>query len=136
MRRVVIALGVLVGLYGGYLLLSRQTLTQLVQVAEWAAVAVLLHDALLAPLVVVVGVVVRRAGAPPAAVVGAVVLGTTTIAALAVLNRSHANGSNATLLPRDYPWWWLAFAAVVAVVATVAATTAAVRHARVRRRSG
>jgi hypothetical protein len=48
-------LGTLVGLYGAYLVLTRQDTDQLVSAAVWLAAGVVLHDAVLAP--VVLGVV-------------------------------------------------------------------------------
>jgi hypothetical protein len=83
----------------------------------WAATGVLVHDALLAPVVVLLGWVGAHAVAGPlrpAMVVGAVVLGTVTLAATPVLLRNGATPANPTLLDRDYAAGWLGLAAIVA----------------------
>ncbi|MGJ9413739.1 hypothetical protein ACHAAC_13635 [Aeromicrobium sp. CF4.19] len=114
--------GVGVGLYGAYLLLSRQDVDQLVSAGIWLAAGVLLHDAVLAPVVLAVMWLAARAlpgWSRPAAATGFVVLGSVSIVAIPVLGRFGARSDNPTLLPRDYvnSWWWLAVTVVVAVVA-------------------
>ena len=123
--RVLLAgLGVLVGGYGAFLLLSRQDGDQLLNAAVWLASGVVLHDFVLAPLVL--GLVVLAARIVPAvgkvpAAVALVVLGTATVLAVPVLGRFGERPDNPTLLDRDYTAGWLALAGVV-LLATVVAT--------------
>jgi hypothetical protein len=117
------AVGLLVGLYGAYLLLSRQDTDQLVSTAIWLAAGVVLHDFVLAPLVLVVVLVGGRLVPPgfrAAAVAGLVVLGTATLLAVPVLGRFGARPDNPSLLNRHYWVGWLVLAALV-LVTTVAA---------------
>jgi hypothetical protein len=122
-------IGVLVGVYGAYLLLSRQDLDQLVSAAIWAAGGVLVHDGLiaLASLVAVAvgGRLLPRAARAPAAV-AMVVLGSVTLVAVPVLGRFGARSDNPTLLDRDY---WLGWSAIVVLV-LAAAVVASVLRAR------
>jgi hypothetical protein len=116
-RVVLGAVGVVVGLYGGWLLLSRTGTDQLVSAVVWLGGGVVLHDAVLAPVVVVAGVVAARllpgvVRAPLAGVV--VVLGSLTLLSLPVLlGREPANP---TLLDRDYTAGWLLVASLVVLV--------------------
>ncbi len=130
-RWVLGGLGVLVAAYGAWLLLTRQDGGQLVSAGAWLVGGVVLHDAVLAPVVVVLGVLlvraVPRAVRAPVAVVG-IVLGSVTLLALPVLGGFGRRADNPTLLDRDYGAGWWALAAVVVVV--VAAGTL------VRRRRG
>jgi hypothetical protein len=108
------ALGVLVGVYGGWLVLSRGH--DLLNLVLWLAAGVVLHDGVLALVVLVVGTVAvrllpRAAKAP--AVVGFVVLGSVTLLAVPVLGRFGARSDNPTLLDRDYTAGWLVFTALV-----------------------
>lgn len=114
-RAALVALGVAVGGYGGWLLL-RLGWDNLVATVPWLVAAVLLHDAVWAPLVLLVAAVggarLSRAWATPV-MVGAVVLVTVTVAALPMLGRFGARPDNPTLLDRPYLEGWLLFAAVV-----------------------
>ena len=116
-------LGVAVGLYGAYLLLSRQDRDQLVSAAIWLAAGVVLHDFVLAPLSLLVLLAGSR-GLPASyrgpAAVGLVVLGTVTVLAIPVLGSFGARPDNPWLLDRHYVGGWLGLAAVVAVVVLVA----------------
>jgi len=121
-RWLVAGTGVLAGLYGGWLLLTRED--RLSDVAVWLVAGVVLHDAVLALLTVALGTLVVRlvpeqARAP--VVVGFVVLGTATLFAVPVLGRFGARADNPTLLDRDYTAGWLVLAAITAL-AVVAAT--------------
>ncbi len=119
------ALGVLLGAYGAWLLLSRQDLDRLTGVAVWLAAGVVLHDFVLAPLVIVAAAVAARLLPRPArgpATVGLVVLGSVTLLAVPVLGRFGARADNPTLLDRPYVAGWLVLAGLVltgVVVATV-----------------
>ena len=106
--------GVLVGLYGAWLLLSRTDSDQLLSAVVWLGGGVVLHDAVLAPVVVVLGVVAARllpgVVRAPVAVV-AVVLGSLTLLSLPVL--LGRDPANPTLLDRDYTTGWLVVASLV-----------------------
>lgn len=114
--------GALVAAYGAFLLLSRQDLGQIVGAGVWLASGVVLHDFVLAPLVLVLvgaGSVVTPASARVPVVVGLVVLGSTTLLAIPVLGRFGARADNATLLDRDYLAGWLAFTGLVLLAVVV-----------------
>lgn len=92
-------------------------------VLTWLAGGVLLHDALLAPIVVGLGVVASQwLPAPwrPPAVVALVCWGSLTLAAIPVLYGGGVRPDNPTLLDRSYvASWWIGCATVlVLVVAT------------------
>ena len=122
-RLVLGALGTLLATYGGWLLLSRQDADGNLDALLWLVGGVVVHDALLAPVVIALGVVVSRvvpAGARAAAVAGLVVLGTLTLLAVPFLGgfgRVNAP-DNTTLLDRDYTAGYLVL--VVAVLVLVA----------------
>jgi hypothetical protein len=116
------ALGVLLGTYGGWLLVSRGH--DLVNAAEWLVVGVVLHDVVLSLAVLAIGGVALRVlpeAAKAPAVVGFVVLGSVTLFAVPVLGRFGARADNPTLLDRDYWAGWLVLATLT-VVAVVAAS--------------
>jgi len=122
-RVVVGTIGVVVGAFGVWLLLSRQDVDQLVDAAVWLAAGVILHDGVLAIATLLIGALVlpllpRAARAP--AVVGFVVLGSVTLLAVPVLGRFGARPDNVTLLDRDYVVGWVALAAVIVVTVIVA----------------
>ena len=123
------ALGVLVGLYGAWLLLSRQDLDQLVSAAIWLGGGVVVHDGLIALLslaIVAAGARLLPRVARPAAAVAMVVVGSLTILAIPMLGSFGAKEDNPTLLDRNY---WLGWSAIV-VVALAAVVVAAVLRAR------
>jgi hypothetical protein len=97
--------------------------------------ASLLHDLLLAPLVLLLAVAGRRwlpaSWRVPAAVF-LVVGGSLVLIAVPVLGRPGARPDNPTLLPRDYPWGLTV--ALTAVAVAVVLGTLLVRTARRRRR--
>ena len=121
MRPAVGALGVLLGLYGGWLLVTREDM--LTDVAVWLVAGVVLHDAVLAAVTVALGALaVRLVPAPARApvVVGFVVLGSATLFAVPVLGRFGARADNPTLLDRDYTAGWLLLAGLTVVAVVVA----------------
>jgi hypothetical protein len=131
-RLLIGALGLVVGLYGAYLLLSRQDHDQLVSAAIWLASGVVLHDFVLAPVVLVlvaVGARVVPTGFRAAAVAGLVVLGTATVLAIPVLTGFGERPDNPSLLNRDYGTGWLVLAGLVLVAVVVGGLAA-------RRRTG
>ena len=131
------AVGVATGAYGAWLLLTRQSGEQLVSAGQWLVAGVVLHDAVLAPLVLLAGVVVSRV-LPRAlrgpAVVVAVVLGSVTLVAVPVLGGFGRRPDNPTLLGRDYTVGWLLVAGVV--LAGVALGAWAAHTMRTRRGHG
>jgi hypothetical protein len=113
--------GVLAVVYGGWLVLSRGH--DLVDLVLWLAAGVVLHDAVLAVVVLALGalavrVLPRAARAP--AVVGFVVLGSATLAAVPVLGRFGARADNPSLLDRSYWAGWLVLATITLVAVLVA----------------
>ncbi len=82
----------------------------------WLAGGVVLHDALVVPLVLGLWVVLRR-GLPGAwrarLAATLIILGTVTLGAVPVLLRLGARADNTTLLDRDYGIGWLILAAAV-----------------------
>ena len=122
-------LGLLVGLYGAWLLLSRQDLDQLVSAGIWLVGGVVAHDGLIALLslaVVALGARLLPAVARPATAVGLVVLGSLTILAIPMLGSFGAKDDNATLLDRNY---WLGWS-VIALSVVVGVVVASVLRAR------
>jgi hypothetical protein len=132
------AVGVGIGIFGAWMLWSRQDLDQLTSAVIWLAAGVALHDGVLAIATLVVGAVTLRllprvSRAP--AVVGFVVLGSVTLVAVPVLGRFGARADNATLLDRDYTAGWLvlaAFTVVAVVIATLVRSRLATRRDRMR----
>jgi hypothetical protein len=115
------ALGVLLAAYGAWLLLSRQDAAGNLDALLWLVGGVVVHDALLAPVVIGLGVVLSRVvptGARAAAVAGLVVLGTLTLLAVPFLGGFGRDNApdNATLLDRDYTAGYLALVAAVLVL--------------------
>jgi hypothetical protein len=115
MRWLLGVVGVAMGLYGVALVLTRDH--DLLNLALWLAAGVVLHDFVLAPLVLALSALVPRlprvARAP--VVVGALVLGSATLVGVPVLGRFGARADNPTLLPRDYVGGWAVLAAAVLV---------------------
>ena len=90
----------------------------LLNLVLWLAGGVVLHDGVLALVVLAVGTVAVRLLPRPAkapAVVGFVVLGSVTLLAVPVLGRFGARSDNPTLLDRDYTVGWLVLAGLVLV---------------------
>ncbi|GGU99737.1 hypothetical protein GCM10010211_78860 [Streptomyces albospinus] len=112
---------------GGSLLLDVQ---DLMGVLEWLGGAVVLHDALIAPLVLLVGLVLVRGGVRGPVRGALLVAGALTAVALAVLLRPGPR-ANSTVLPLDYPRNWLL---TLVAVATVTALLVAAKEVRSSRR--
>lgn len=121
-RLLIGAAGVVVGLFGAYLLLSRQDHDQLISAAIWLASGVVLHDFVLAPVVLVLvavgGRLVPTAFRAPA-IVGLIVLGTATVVAIPVLGGFGERPDNPSLLDRDYIVGWLVLASLVLLTVVV-----------------
>ena len=123
-RVLVGGLGVLVGSYGAWLLLTRQDTDALISAVIWLGAGVVLHDFVLAPLVLLllyVGARVLPARVRRVATVGVVVLGTATLFAIPVLGRFGARPDNPTLLDRNYVLGWLVLAGLTLLCVVVAA---------------
>lgn len=121
--------GVGAGLYGLVLLLTGST-TDLVSIAIWFAGCVIVHDGVIAPLVVTGSVGASRvlpSSAGPPVLAG--VLCTLTLVAIAapVLFRSDALTDNPTILDRNYP---VGFVVSLVVVWGAVAVSLLVRRAR------
>lgn len=133
MRTALIATGTAVLGYGCWVLVSTQDLPAVRAVLVWAVTGVVLHDAVLAPLVLLLGwvgrAILKRTPPGPrrtlgaAAVVLLVTLGPVSLAAVPVLGRFGAEPGNPTLLGRDYPAGWLAVAVVAVIAAALLALT-------------
>ncbi|KQU68882.1 hypothetical protein [Phycicoccus sp. Root101] len=122
-RTVIGAVGLVLGLYGVVRLLGLGW-GNLLATVPWLAGVVVVHDGLLAPVVVLVGVAAARVlptWGRRAALLVLVVLGPLTLLAVPVLGRFGAKADNPTLLDRPYAAGW---AAVVAVVLVAAAAVA------------
>ncbi len=131
-------LGVLVGLYGAWLLLSRQDLGQIVEVAIWFAAGVLAHDVVIALLILGVGALMMRnvplvLRAPLA--VGSIVLASVTLLAVPMLGRFGAKADNPTLLDRNYLVGYAVLVLLIAVGVAVA-TVVGMRHGELEEGTG
>ncbi|MGD9960091.1 hypothetical protein [Nocardioides sp.] len=136
-RLLIGAPGVLVGLYGLFLLLQLG-LDNLFATALWAAGGVIAHDGILAPVVLAVCLVAARllpAAARAPATVALVVLGTLTVVAIPVLGRFGARADNTSLLDRAYVPAWLVIAGLT-LAAVVLASVLASRNRRTTRSGG
>ncbi|KIZ17029.1 hypothetical protein [Streptomyces natalensis] len=112
---------------GASLLLDVPDLTGVV---VWLGGAVVLHDALIAPLVLLIGLVLVRGGARGPVRGALLVAGALTAVALPVLLRP-GKPANSSVLPLDYPRNWLL---TLVAVATVTALVLAARRTRRSRR--
>lgn len=122
--------GGVLGMYGAWLLLSRED--DLVAVASWFVAGVLLHDGVVAVLTVALGALaVRLVPAPARAplAVGFVVLGSVTLLAVPVLGRFGASEANPTVLDRDYTAGWLLLAGATALAVAAATLVRSRTHA-------
>lgn len=129
MRALLIAVGVLMGLWGLWLVRDFR-FDQLRSAVTWLAGGVVVHDAILAPLVVGIGVILVRVvpvyARKPVAV-GLILWGTVTIAVANVLSGMGGKPDNDTILNRPYLATWLVM--TVVAFAGIALYSAALRKA-------
>ncbi|MGL4178052.1 MAG: hypothetical protein ACRCSN_18490 [Dermatophilaceae bacterium] len=128
MLRTVLAVAGVAGAGYGILLLGRLDPGQVVDVARWVAGGIVVHDGLVAPLVVALGALVaaRAPGWLRMPLVRAlVVLGPLTLVAVPVLGRFGAKPDNPTLLDRPY---LTGYGAIVAGVVLLTALDAVRRR--------
>lgn len=133
------ALGVAVIAYGAFLLYHFQTPGRVLEVGVWAALGVVLHDGVLAPLALGLGWFARRklSGRVAASVtVAFTVIATTAVSGFAVLTRSHGGGPNHTLLDRNYPIGLLWAVVVICVLVACGYGLSAFQGHRRRRPHG
>ncbi len=117
------AVGLAAGVYGGWLLLTRQDTAQLLDAGVWLVSGVLLHDLVLSAVILLgalaVGLLPRVARTP--AVIALVVTGSLTLVAFPVLGRFGEREDNPTHLDRLYLASWLVLVTVtVGIVVAVA----------------
>lgn len=131
-RATLLALGVVLMLYGAWLVLSRQDPGQWLEVGIWLGVGIVVHDAVISGLVIVVCLLGARllpeAWRAPA-VIALVVWGGLTIAAIPVLSGLGVRADNPTLLDRPYVATWWAISAIVVLLVAVAGFVRARVHA-------
>jgi len=117
------ALGIAAIVWGGWLLRD-DGIDRLSSTALWLAGVVVLHDAVLAPLVVLLGVVATKVLSQrhrAVVAVAFVVWGTVTLAVANVLSGVGGKPGMDSLLHRPYLSAWLALTGLVLGVAVVAA---------------
>lgn len=132
LRVLLVVAGVGLGLRGLWLMRDF-TREQLTSEAFWLGGGVLLHDAILAPIVVVIGVVAARwlpAHFRAATAVAFLIWGTLTIVFVPVLSGQGGKPDNDTILGRPYWLSWLVMTLVLAAGAAFAGWR------RARRRAG
>ncbi|WP_017934456.1 hypothetical protein [Nocardioides sp. Iso805N] len=130
-RAGLVVVGLILLAYGGWLLLHTQRPAQLAQATTWALAAVVLHDALIAPLALTLGWIGGRAlprTVARAATVAFVLAGTLTIVAIPVLDGYAAGGANHTLLDRDYVGGWILVIALILLTTAVGAAASGLVH--------
>ncbi|MEU9126221.1 hypothetical protein AB0C96_41545 [Streptomyces sp. NPDC048506] len=113
---------------GVSLLLDVRDLTD---VLVWLGGAVVLHDALIAPLVLLIGLVLVRGGARGPVRGALLVAGALTAVALPVLLRP-GKPANSSVLPLDYPRNWLLTLVAVAAVTALVLAARGIRRSRRR----
>ncbi|OUE09846.1 hypothetical protein CMsap09_12940 [Clavibacter michiganensis] len=132
-RAVLVAIGV-VGLAAGVLtLLDTQRTDQVVGVAVFLLLAILVHDAILSPVVFAAGLLLRKAGRrlPAGALVivqaGVVVMAVMTLVVVPEIRARAIGNDNPTILIADYAprlaLMWVATGVATAVVAALYART-------------
>jgi hypothetical protein len=114
-RALLVAVGIAMGLWGLWLMRDFR-FDQFRSAAIWLAWGVVIHDGMLAPLVVGVGAVLARftpAHARKPVTVGLILWGTMTIAVVNVLSGQGGKPDNDTILDRPYVVTWLIMTVIV-----------------------
>ena len=139
-RTVLILIGTAGLLFGLYVLFDTVRITRLPGVALWIGAAIVLHDAVVAPLVFFGGLLLRRAGRRVAGTIvlvvqGAIVVG--SIMTLIVVPAMVAQGltpNNPSILPLDYGRNLALFWLGVALLATIGSVLLYARSRRANQR--
>ncbi|MDX2543545.1 hypothetical protein ACOT81_41770 [Streptomyces sp. WI04-05B] len=98
-------------------------------VLVWLGGAIVLHDMVIAPVVLLIGMALVRGGARGPVRAALLVAGALTAVAMPVLLRPGRR-ANSSVLPLDYPRNWLVALVVVASVTAVWLTVRKVRDSR------
>jgi hypothetical protein len=132
-RVALIAVGVLGLAAGAVTLLETQRIDQVVGVAVFLLLAILVHDAILSPVVFVAGLLIRRAGRrlPAGALVivqaGVVVMAVMTLVVAPGIRARALGNENPTILVADHAprlaLMWVATAVATGVIAWLYART-------------
>jgi hypothetical protein len=132
-RIALIAVGVAGLLLGARTLHETQRPDQIVGVAVFLLLAILVHDAILSPVVFVAGLLIRRAGrrVPPGVVVivqaGVVAMAVMTLVVVPEIRARALGNENPTILIADYAprlaLLWVATAVATAAIAVLYART-------------
>ncbi|TFD68538.1 hypothetical protein [Cryobacterium sp. Hb1] len=107
-RLALLGVGVLLLAWGAFVMFDSVRLTRIPGVALWIAAAIVLHDAILAPIVFAFGIALRRAGRRVtgtviAIVQGAIVVGSiVSLIAVPTLVAKNFAPANPTVLPLNY----------------------------------
>lgn len=140
-RIVLAAAGVVLIAVGAVVMQQTVAPNRIVGVALWFALAIVVHDAIIAPLVFVVGTLMRRAGRriPPAVLAiiqgGIVVASIFTIIVVPEIVAKSLGARNATVLPFDYGLRLAIMWGVVAVLTALAVGVYAFLASRQNQRS-
>ena len=132
------ALGVAMIGYGGYQMLHHSDATHPVEVARWLVVALVVHDGVLAWVVVGFGWVAARVipGRARAYVQGALICAALiTLVALPLIYRRGRTPAGSTLLAQNYPAHLAVLLGMVAAAGTAAYVAHVLRDRRQRRSS-
>ncbi|WP_433169310.1 hypothetical protein [Kribbella sp. CA-247076] len=130
-RTALAAGGVLLGLWGLWLLLGSLSTDALIRLPLWLGGAVLVDDFFLVPLTIGIGwLVTRRLTGHTVATVRTVLLyvGITTLIAIPLLLR-QGKGANPTVLSRDYLRDWLVLEAAIVLAGVLVLVVARLRRA-------
>jgi hypothetical protein len=132
-RAALVAVGVVGLVVGALVLLDSQRPDQVVGVAVFLLLAILVHDAILSPVVFVAGLLLRKAGRrlPPGALVivqaGVIVMAVMAVVVVPEIRARAIGNENPTILIADYAprlaLMWVATAVATAVVAWIYART-------------
>ncbi|TDD22192.1 hypothetical protein E1218_19765 [Kribbella turkmenica] len=130
-RTALAACGIVVGLWGLWLLLGNLSADQLIRLPLWLGGAVVVDDFFLVPLTIGAGwLLTRRLTGHTRAIVRTMLLyvGITTLIATPLLLR-QGKGINPTVLPRDYLRDWLVLEATIVLAGVLALVVQRLRRA-------